>query len=141
MLRCGTGPGKGFGKTSQCQVANGVGWYFHNDPNDFSSWGFAQGGDSVNRVNPCDSNPGIEANPDKRLCWGTQFDEMDDTMRCGANDVSFQFGWERAVFQPRPPINPAIVGGCNRLAPSGVDVDAPRVVVVRGRLMHRLMAV
>jgi hypothetical protein len=39
------------GKDKHCvHVANNVGWYYSDD----YSWGFVQGGDSVNRVN-CDT--------------------------------------------------------------------------------------
>src|SRR5205823_195230 len=47
---------------------------------------------------------------------------------------------QRTVFQSRPPIDTAVVGWGDRLTAPGVDVDPPGVVVVRGRLMHRLMA-
>jgi hypothetical protein len=85
------------GFQSNCsKLSNGVAWYFSNQ----MSWGFAPGGDMISRgiFSNCDSSPG-ETHPDQRLCWVTNFDEMDWGFRCGANDLTGDTTWERVVFQ------------------------------------------
>jgi len=70
--------------------ANGVAWYF----NSAWSWGFAKGGDSVNR-NSCD----ILTNPDsaQRLCWHTV---AAGGYRCGATTgLNGSVAFERIVYQ------------------------------------------
>jgi hypothetical protein len=87
------------GQQPNCtKQSNGVGWYYSNN----YSWGFAQGGDAVNR-NSCDFNPGNQVNPDLRLCWhtdqGQPQGQIDSGYRCGNNSLNGDASWERAVFQ------------------------------------------
>ena len=56
LFQCGTSP-------SCSGVANGVGWYY----SDAYSWGFVNGGDTVQRYS-CDTHM---MNPSYGLCWHT----------------------------------------------------------------------
>lgn len=73
--------------------ANGVGWYFSSS----YSWGFAPGGEPVNR-NSCDYNGGGQTLPHLRMCWHTGQSALTTGYRCGDNDLNFEPGWERLVF-------------------------------------------
>jgi len=57
--------------------ANGVAWYFNSG----YSWGFALGGDTVQR-NSCDV---ANTNPQYRMCWHTSGDAISSGYRCGNN--------------------------------------------------------
>ncbi len=77
-------------------MANGVGWYHDG----FWSWGFAPEGDPVYQ-DACDNVassfvPGVDG--DKRLCWHTWNDGLDEGWRCGKNEDLFDGTWERLVF-------------------------------------------
>lgn len=83
------------GQTLDCtKQSNGVGWYYNNS----SSWGFAPGGQSVNR-NSCDYNAGGQILPELRLCWHTSGGAFDTGYRCGDNDLNFSTTWERVVYE------------------------------------------
>ena len=84
-------------------VANGVGWYFNNNP--LSSWGFVRAGDSVFKSN-CDVED-TGAN-DQRLCW-----HLNDFggYRCGSvEDLNESNSYERVVYVPSdlPPPPPSV---------------------------------
>ena len=89
-------------------VANGVAWYFSNDPSN-GAWGFARAGDPVFKVN-CDvENTGAS---DQRLCWHLN---DDGGYRCGVtDDLNLSASYERVVYQefevppPPPPGSAAI---------------------------------
>lgn len=77
-------------------VANGVGWYYDS----FWSWGFAPEGDAVN-LDACDTvgssfDPGSDG--DKRMCWHTGFDKIDEGWRCGTTEDLFDTAYERLIF-------------------------------------------
>lgn len=77
-------------------VANGVGWYHDGS----WSWGFAPEGDPVYQ-DACDNIassfvPGVDG--DKRLCWHTWNDGLDEGWRCGTSEDLFDGTWERLVF-------------------------------------------
>ena len=83
------------GQQQNCtKQSNGVGWYY----SDSYSWGFAPGGESVNR-NSCDYDNGSQTMTDKRLCWHSGGSSLNSGYRCGANDLNGNSSWERAVFQ------------------------------------------
>jgi hypothetical protein len=83
------------GQQQNCtKQSNGVGWYF----SDSFSWGFAPGGEAVNR-NSCDYDDGSQTSKDKRLCWHTSSNSLGQGYRCGDDQLSSSSGWERAVFQ------------------------------------------
>jgi hypothetical protein len=86
LFDCGSNP-------NCTKQSNGVGWYY----NDSFSWGFAPGGESVNR-SPCDFDNGSQTSTDKRMCWHT-LGGISDGYRCGAKDLNGNSQWERAVFQ------------------------------------------
>jgi hypothetical protein len=74
------------GTTASCvHQGNGVGWYFSTN----FSWGFAPGGQPVNRAN-CDTFAGSD-----RLCWHT---DGQAGYKCGSN-VALSNAWERVVYQ------------------------------------------
>jgi hypothetical protein len=73
--------------------ANGVGWYF----SDNYSWGFAPGGEDVNRSS-CDYNEGNQQDADMRLCWHTGDGSLSSGYRCGDN-TSFGGDYVREVWQ------------------------------------------
>jgi hypothetical protein len=83
----------GTGNTTH--TANGVEWYF----NDSFSWGFAPGGDAVNR-DSCDFNVGGQVDANLRMCWHTNSGGINDGYRCGDNELNGGSGWERLIFQP-----------------------------------------
>jgi hypothetical protein len=87
LFECGT--------TTNCtKQSNGVGWYFNNS----WSWGFAPGGQPVNR-NSCDFNSGgTQTVPGLRLCWHTSGNAMSSGYRCGSNAI-FDASLKRAVYQ------------------------------------------
>ncbi|MCB9525273.1 MAG: hypothetical protein H6702_18130 [Myxococcales bacterium] len=70
---------------------NGVNWYY----SEARSWGFAPGGQAVNR-NSCDTNN--QANND-RLCWHTAGGDMTAGWRCGdQTGLNGNADWERVVL-------------------------------------------
>lgn len=83
----------GFAQNCTMQ-SNGVGWYY----SDSYSWGFAPGGQAVNR-NSCDYNDGGQTVPEQRLCWHTGDGTFNSGYRCGSNDLNGDGGWERAIFE------------------------------------------
>jgi len=78
------------GRGNMTTNANGVEWYF----NDSYSWGFASGGDTVNRSS-CDTD---NDNPELRLCWHTNAGSTQGGWRCGASTNLFDDTWERLLF-------------------------------------------
>jgi hypothetical protein len=83
------------GQQTNCtKQSNGVGWYY----SDSYSWGFAPGGEDVNRGS-CDADNGSLPDPDKRVCWHTSGGSINQGYRCGANNLNSAADWERAVFQ------------------------------------------
>ena len=76
--------------SSSCaNVANGVGWYFSDD----YSWGFVNGGDTVQRSS-CDTD---STNPSLRLCWHTG--GAYGGYRCGSTlSLNSDPTWERSVW-------------------------------------------
>ena len=76
--------------TSSCvYTANGVGWYYSN----FYSWGFARGGDPVNRYS-CDVD---STNPSYRLCWHTHGSY--GGYRCGSRlGLNSATDWEKVIY-------------------------------------------
>ena len=83
------------GQQANCtKQSNGVGWYF----SDSYSWGFAPGGENVNRTS-CDYDDGMLPDADKRLCWHSDGMSINQGYRCGANSLNGDNTWERAVFQ------------------------------------------
>lgn len=77
--------------------ANGVEWYFSDD----WSWGFAPGGDAVDR-NECDIIRTTDSQ--KRMCWHTvpfvnlQNGFLQPGYRCGDNSFNGDPGYERLIF-------------------------------------------
>jgi hypothetical protein len=84
------------GMQNNCtKQSNGVGWYY----SDSYSWGFAPGGEAVNR-NSCDYDSGLgQTSPDQRLCWHSSAQSINNGYRCGNNQLNGDSGWERAVYQ------------------------------------------
>lgn len=81
------------GNLTNCtKQSNGVGWYF----DDNFSWGFAPGGQPVNR-NSCDYDDGTQTSPELRVCWHTSGMNISTGYRCGT-DYPFS-DWERVVYQ------------------------------------------
>ncbi len=81
------------GQQADCtKQSNGVGWYY----SDSWSWGFAPGGQPVNR-DSCDYNAGSQTLPNLRLCWHTGEGSMNGGYRCGDNNL-FDATWERRVY-------------------------------------------
>lgn len=77
-------------KSDTPHVANGSGWYFHND----WSWGFAKADDPIHRIK-CD----IEAvNPEQRLCWHTTTGSLTPGWRCGGMTGLESISVERVVL-------------------------------------------
>jgi hypothetical protein len=78
--------------------ANGVGWYYNGN----YSWGFAPEGDPINR-NACDtvdSSLLSGTDGDKRLCWHTLNNALNNGWRCGrADSLNFSSAYERLVFE------------------------------------------
>lgn len=80
------------GETNVPNVANGVAWYFGDD----HSWGFANGGDSID-LNICDISTD---NAEQRLCWHTQQSPGLGGWRCGATtNLNAQPSFERIVYE------------------------------------------
>jgi len=73
--------------------ANGTEWYFSG----VASWGFAAGGDAVNKV-PCDI---VDTNPEKRICIHLQNGSVASFggWRCGAALNVEDDTWEWVVFE------------------------------------------
>ena len=82
-------------------TANGVNWYFNNS----WSWGFAPGGDSVQR-DSCDIDFSTDSN--LRMCWHTGSDTINTGYRCGDNNLNGNSRWERLIFQTSPTPAPAL---------------------------------
>ena len=87
LFDCGT-------QTNCTKQSNGVGWYY----SDIYSWGFAPGGEPVNR-NSCDDNAGAQTLPGLRLCWHTSAGNINSGYRCGSNDLNGNATWQRFVYQ------------------------------------------
>ena len=85
------------GSTQDCtQVSNGVGWYF----SDHYSWGFAPGGDSMNRSS-CDYGGSPQADPGLRMCWHTSNGAIQAGYRCGDDQnggYAYSVDWERDIY-------------------------------------------
>jgi hypothetical protein len=77
--------------TTTVHVANGTAWYFNTN----FSWGFAKGGDTVNK-NSCDFQD--PSDNETRLCWHTGGGNLDNGYRCGANEGIFNATWERVIL-------------------------------------------
>jgi hypothetical protein len=86
LFDCGT-------QVNCTQQANGVGFYY----SDQYSWGFAPGGEPVNRSS-CDYNDGTQTQPELRMCWHTYDGNFEGGYRCGSNDLNGANNWERLVF-------------------------------------------
>ena len=72
--------------------ANGVEWYYDDD----YSWGFAEGGESVDR-NSCDTQDGTY--PERRICWHTDANFLDGGWRCGTEkSLNSSLTWERFIY-------------------------------------------
>ncbi len=70
---------------------NGVNWYY----SPIRSWGFAPGGEAVNR-NSCDTTN--SANND-RICWHTSADNLASGYRCGdSGGINGNTNWERIIL-------------------------------------------
>lgn len=69
---------------------NGVNWYYSPD----RSWGFAPGGQEVNRSS-CDVN---NLDNNDRICWHTNSDNMTAGWRCGDQRALNSAEWERVVL-------------------------------------------
>ena len=89
------------GQQASCSKAsNGVAWYW----SDQYSWGFAPEGAPVKR-NSCDYDPGIEVQPQLRMCIHTGGGQIASGFRCGDNSGEPTFWlngastWERVVLQ------------------------------------------
>lgn len=85
------------GTQANCtQQSNGVGWYFNNS----FSWGFAPGGDNVNR-DTCDFDQGMAVDTNLRVCWHTSGNMLQPGYRCGsdANFGVFDASYQRAVYE------------------------------------------
>ncbi len=81
------------GQTQDCtKQSNGVGFYY----SDNWSWGFAQGGDAVNRFS-CDYDNGNQNNTNLRMCWHSGGGFINGGYRCGDN-YPFGSDWERIVY-------------------------------------------
>jgi hypothetical protein len=70
---------------------NGVGWYY----SDSWSWGFAPGGEVVNR-NSCDT---ANSQSHLRMCWHSGGQSINSGYRCGNNIVGGAGNWERVVLE------------------------------------------
>jgi hypothetical protein len=81
------------GQQTDCtKQSNSVGWYFSED----WSWGFAPGGEPVNRT-PCDYSPNEPSA--FRMCWRTAGGALDQGARCGQLiGDPFVSNWERYIF-------------------------------------------
>jgi hypothetical protein len=78
--------------TTTVHVANGTAWYFNTS----RSWGFAKGGDTVNK-NSCDT--GVATNTEQRLCWHTTGGNVTTGWRCGVTEsLNGSAAWERVVL-------------------------------------------
>ena len=83
------------GQTNSCvHQHNGVGWYHSDD----YSWGFAPGGEEVDRQS-CDwDGNGPQTFPELRMCWHTDNGNITTGYRCGDNDLNSNSGWERLIY-------------------------------------------
>ena len=81
------------GSATNCtQQSNGVGWYY----SDSYSWGFAPGGEPVQRTS-CDTQN--TSSPD-RLCWHSGGGLINGGWRCGnSTGLNDDPNWERVVFE------------------------------------------
>ena len=71
---------------------NGVNWYYSPS----KSWGFAPGGQSVNRSS-CDTS---SAGNNDRLCWHTSATDITSGYRCGnSGNINGSTAWERIILQ------------------------------------------
>ncbi|RKZ39125.1 MAG: hypothetical protein DRR16_32260 [Candidatus Parabeggiatoa sp. nov. 3] len=76
---------------STTHSANGTEWYFNKN----RSWGFANGGDSVNK-NTCDT---AAAAVDKRMCIHTRTNNIHSGWRCGVTaSLNGKSNWESVLF-------------------------------------------
>jgi hypothetical protein len=73
--------------------SNGTEWY----RSDNYSWGFALGGETVNRSS-CDYDAGAQTNPDTRMCIHTGGGFLQSGYRCGENYVNGAADWERVFY-------------------------------------------
>ena len=78
------------------RFSNGSQWYF----NDGYSWGFANGGDTVNR-STCDFDDGSQTNTDLRMCMHTGNGTIQSGYRCGNNSLNSNADWERVFYTTR----------------------------------------
>lgn len=84
------------GSSNTTHNANGVEWYF----SDNYSWGFAGGGDLVERVS-CDINGSAWTGTDERdrLCWHTGGGFMNGGWRAGnVIELNGDNGWEKVLL-------------------------------------------
>jgi len=72
-------------------VANGTAWYFSTS----KSWGFAKGGDAVNK-NSCDT--GVATDAEQRLCWHTNATNIVSGHRCGITEFINNATYERVIL-------------------------------------------
>jgi len=77
--------------TTTVHVANGTAWYFNTS----RSWGFAKGGDTVNK-NSCDT--AVAANAEQRLCWHTSAGNVVSGHRCGITEFINNATYQRVVL-------------------------------------------
>ena len=79
------------GTQDQTHLSNGTGWYFSDD----YSWGFAGGGDEVNR-NSCDV---ASTNPEDRLCWHTDDGLLTSGWRAGEHTGIGSPDFDRLILE------------------------------------------
>ena len=77
--------------------ANGTEWYFSTG----WSWGFALGGDTVNR-DSCDYPPTGQPHADLRLCWHTGGGNLSSGFRSGTTNLNGNASWQRVVLENIP---------------------------------------
>jgi len=106
-------------------LSNGAQWFFSNS----RSWGFARGGDVVDRDACTVYTKGGEAGLRHRLCIPTSVGVLQPGFRCGAA-VSYESGWERVVLgtdaiepssTPSPTVSPSSTPSPSASLSSGVS--------------------
>ncbi len=92
--------------TTTTHNANGSEWYY----NDSRSWGFAAGGDAVNKAS-CDTT---DSSDPQRLCWHTGSGNLQSGYRCGDdNGLNGNATFERIIYQANGFAAPTLFGDCD----------------------------
>ena len=106
------------GSSNVTHNANGIEWYYSSS----YSWGFANGGDTVNRTS-CDASGVFDSNTsgsNQRLCWHTSSGNLDGGWRAGnLTELNGSQDVERVIFSfqggggavPEPATWALMIGG------------------------------